>query len=218
MPSSSSLSNNFFTLLFVSVLLVCLFPGAFHYLTCLPFALLSSATTSSSGGRSSSRQHSDPAPLPPPLTNTPDTMWFQRQFTLPPRSRGSYLVTDHVAQSVPEIAQVRVGLLNLFVQHTSCALSLNENWDDDVRADMSDALDRIAPEAGPKGEDLYRHSAEGSDDMPAHIKSALIGASVTIPIKDGKLATGTWQGIWYLEFRQMKHTRKVVATIQGEKA
>ncbi len=92
--------------------------------------------------------------------------WAQKQFTLPPRSRGSYLVTDHVVSSVPEIRQYKVGLLNLFVQHTSCALSLNENWDDDVRADMSDALDRIAPEAGPKGEDLYRHSAEGSDDMP----------------------------------------------------
>ncbi|KAK6950350.1 hypothetical protein Daesc_008676 [Daldinia eschscholtzii] len=157
--------------------------------------------------------------------------WFQKQFTLPPRSRGSYLVTDHVVKELPEIRNYKVGLLNLFVQHTSCALSLNENWDDDVRADMSDALDRIAPEAGPKGEELYRHSAEGSDDMPvglehvcgkweikAHIKSALIGASITIPIKDGKLATGTWQGIWYLEFRDMRHTRKVVATIQGEKA
>ncbi|KAK8090001.1 hypothetical protein PG997_004962 [Apiospora hydei] len=136
----------------------------------------------------------------------------------PPRSRGSYLVTDHVVENLPELRGYKVGLLNLFVQHTSCALSLNENWDDDVRADMSDALDRIAPEAGPKGQDLYRHSAEGPDDMPAHIKSALIGASVTIPIKDGKLATGTWQGIWYLEFRASKHSRRVVATIQGEKA
>ncbi|KAI1429247.1 UPF0047-domain-containing protein [Xylaria sp. FL1777] len=145
-------------------------------------------------------------------------MWFQKQFTLPPRSRGSYLVTSEVLEAVPEIKQYKVGLLNLFVQHTSCALSLNENWDEDVRADMSDALDRIAPEAGPKGQELYRHSAEGSDDMPAHIKSALIGASVTIPIKDGKLATGTWQGIWYLEFRAMRHTRRVMATIQGEKA
>jgi len=145
------------------------------------------------------------------------TMWFQKQFTLPPRSRGSYLVTDSVVKELPEIQSIKVGLLHLFVQHTSCALSLNENWDNDVRADMSDALDRIAPEAGPKGEALYRHDAEGSDDMPAHIKSALIGASVSIPIKDGKLATGTWQGIWYLEFRASKHARKVVATIQGEK-
>lgn len=145
-------------------------------------------------------------------------MWFQKQFSLPSRSRGSYLITDLIVKELPEIRSYKVGLLNLFVQHTSCALSLNENWDSDVRADMSDALDRIAPEAGPKGEALYRHDAEGSDDMPAHIKSALIGASVTIPIKDGKLATGTWQGIWYLEFRTNTHQRRVVATIQGEKA
>lgn len=180
--------------------------------------------------------------------------WSQKNFTLPARSRGSYLITDHVLQEVPEICDYKVGMLNLFVQHTSCALSLNENWDDDVRADMSDALDRIAP-MDKKG-NLYRHSAEGEDDMPvcvchgdlfgvgsdirgdvrtmtiscaflwsqeltesqAHIKSALIGASVNIPITNGRLATGTWQGIWYLEFRTSRHSRKVVATIQGQKA
>lgn len=85
--------------------------------------------------------------------------WFQKQFTLPSQSRGSYLITNDVVSSLPELKQYKVGLLNLFIQHTSCALSLNENWDDDVRADMSDALDRIAPEEGPKGEELYRHSA-----------------------------------------------------------
>lgn len=90
--------------------------------------------------------------------------WFQKKFTLPPRSRGCYLITDHVMAEVPEIRDYKVGLLHLFVQHTSCGLSLNENWDDDVRADMSDALDRIAP-ADRKG-NLYRHSAEGEDDMP----------------------------------------------------
>ncbi|CAG8919399.1 unnamed protein product [Penicillium salamii] len=159
--------------------------------------------------------------------------WQQKNFSLPTRSRGSYLITDHVLQEVPEIRDYKVGMLNLFVQHTSCALSLNENWDDDVRADMSDALDRIAP-MDKKG-NLYRHSAEGEDDMPvsvtsaresraltphtqAHIKSALIGASVNIPITNGRLATGTWQGIWYLEFRTSRHSRKVVATIQGQKA
>jgi thiamine phosphate synthase YjbQ (UPF0047 family) len=99
------------------------------------------------------------------LPAQPNTMsWFQKQFTLPPRSRGSYLVTDHVLTELPEIRDYKVGMLNLFVQHTSCAISLNENWDDDVRADMSDALDRIAP-ADRKGT-LYRHSAEGEDDMP----------------------------------------------------
>ena len=124
-------------------------------------------------------------------------------------------MTDHVVKELPEIKGYKVGLLNLFIQHTSCALSLNENFDQDVRSDMSDALDRIAPE-DRKG-DLYRHADEGLDDMPAHIKSALIGASVTVPISNGKLNTGTWQGIWYLEFRAGRHARKVVATMQGEK-
>ncbi|KAI0408672.1 hypothetical protein F4802DRAFT_359930 [Xylaria palmicola] len=205
MPSSaSSSSQNLLTLFLFLFLLVALFPGLFHYLCVLPFTCLNPFSQT---------------PQPPQRDVTPPvTMWSQKQFTLPPRSRGSYLVTAEVVEALPEIKEYKVGLLNLFVQHTSCALSLNENWDEDVRADMSDALDRIAPETGPKGQELYRHSAEGRDDMPAHIKSALIGASVTIPIKDGKLATGTWQGIWYLEFRAMRHTRRVVATIQGEKA
>ncbi|EFR01048.1 hypothetical protein MGYG_04051 [Nannizzia gypsea CBS 118893] len=142
--------------------------------------------------------------------------WFQKRITLPSRSRGSYLVTDHIVSQIPEISTYKTGILHLFVQHTSCALSLNENYDSDVRADMTDALDRIAPEDHMGA--LYRHSAEGPDDMPAHVKSSLVGASVTIPITNGKLATGTWQGIWYLEFRTSKHTRNVVATIQGEKA
>ncbi|EFW99288.1 upf0047 domain containing protein [Grosmannia clavigera kw1407] len=144
--------------------------------------------------------------------------WYQKSFSLPSRSRGSYLITDVVLRELPAIRDYKVGLLHLFIQHTSCALSLNENYDPNVRSDLSDALDRIAPTEGPKGEALYRHDDEGPDDMPAHIKSALIGASVTIPIRDGKLATGTWQGIWYLEFRAYKHTRNIVATIQGEKA
>lgn len=181
MPSSTSARPsahyNWFSFLLLVVFFVGFFPGLFNYLIFLPWTLVF-----------------PPSPLPPPpKTTTPplspaDIMsWSQKQFSLPPRSRGSYLVTDHVRDALPEIKDYKVGLLNLFVQHTSCALSLNENWDDDVRADMSDALDRIAPEEGPKGQELYRHSAEGPDDMPAHIKSALIGASVTIPIRDGKL-------------------------------
>ena len=141
---------------------------------------------------------------------------FQKSLTLTPRARGSYLITPEILTSLPEIKTYKTGLLHLFIQHTSCALSLNENYDSDVRADMSDALDRIVPE-DKKGQGLYRHDAEGSDDMPAHVKSALVGASISVPITNGKLATGTWQGIWYLEFRDSKHTRKVVATIQGEK-
>jgi len=141
--------------------------------------------------------------------------WFQKTFTLPPKSRGSYLITDTVVKELPEIKNYKVGILHLFVQHTSCGLSMNENWDSEVREDMTDALERIVP-YDKKG-DLYRHAAEGEDDMPAHIKSALVGSSVTIPISNGKLNTGTWQGIWYLEFRAHKHARKLVATIQGEK-
>ncbi|GAB1192409.1 hypothetical protein APSETT444_001600 [Aspergillus pseudonomiae] len=141
--------------------------------------------------------------------------WFQKTFSLPPKSRGSYLIDDEVRKQLPEIKDYKVGILHLFIKHTSCALSLNENWDEDVREDMTNALERIAPY--DREGDLYLHSAEGEDDMPAHIKSALIGASVSIPISDGKLATGTWQGIWYLEFRAHTHRRNVVATIQGER-
>ncbi|KXX78535.1 hypothetical protein MMYC01_204970 [Madurella mycetomatis] len=194
------------TLLISLLLLLALFPNLFHFFWTLPLHLFTFLTPASKRSSSSS------------LSSQSSTMWTQKQFTLPARARGSYLITDTVLKEVPEIGSYKVGLLNLFIQHTSCALSLNENWDPDVRADMSDTLDRIVPEAGPKGEALYRHDAEGPDDLPAHVKSALIGASVTIPIRDGKLATGTWQGIWYLEFRAAKHSRRIVATIQGEKA
>ncbi len=105
----------------------------------------------------------------PPPTPPPTMSWYQKTFSLPACARGSYLITDVVVRELPAIADYKVGLLHLFIQHTSCALSLNENWDSDVRADMSDALDRIAPDAGPKGEDLYRHSAEGPDDMPVSV-------------------------------------------------
>jgi secondary thiamine-phosphate synthase enzyme len=181
MPSPAitpSAHYNLYSFLLLAVFFIGFFPGLFNYLVYLPWTLifLPAAVT--------------PSPTTPPSSATTPTMsWSQKQFTLPSRSRGSYLITEHVTDSLPEIKDYKVGLLNLFIQHTSCALSLNENWDEDVRADMSDALDRIAPESGPKGQELYRHSAEGPDDMPAHIKSALIGASVTVPIRDGKLVS-----------------------------
>ncbi|OJD11079.1 secondary thiamine-phosphate synthase enzyme [Emergomyces pasteurianus Ep9510] len=213
-PSKNTFPTSFpppLHLLFLSLFILAFFPNLFISLLkpvfyIPPLHLLSPFPTAATNTPASTSTS----------TSTPPTMtWFQRNIALPPRSRGSYLITDHIVSELPELRHYKTGLLNLFIQHTSCALSLNENWDDDVRADMSDALDRIAPE-DRKGE-LYRHSAEGLDDMPAHIKSALIGASVTIPITNGRLATGTWQGIWYLEFRASKHSRKVVATIQGEK-
>ncbi|EZF84170.1 secondary thiamine-phosphate synthase enzyme [Trichophyton rubrum MR1448] len=194
----------------ILIFILAFFPDLFITVPYLIYQLLSS----------SSQPRAPPQPELPPCSAIctpaiPTMSWFQKRITLPSRSRGSYLVTDHIVSQIPEISSYKTGILHLFVQHTSCALSLNENYDSDVREDMSDALDRIAPE-DHKGS-LYRHSAEGPDDMPAHVKSSLIGASVTIPITNGRLATGMWQGIWYLEFRTSKHIRNVVATIQGEK-
>ncbi|KAK1780955.1 hypothetical protein QBC45DRAFT_407118 [Copromyces sp. CBS 386.78] len=210
------------TILLFLVLLVAFFPGSFHYLwtlplklLVLPFSLLSSLISSS--GTPPTTSSPNTGELPYCQQPQPTMSWSQKTFSLPAQSRGAYLITDIVLNEVPEIKSYKVGLLNLFIQHTSCALSLNENWDPDVRLDMSDTLDRIVPEATDKNPDLYRHSDEGPDDFPAHVKSSLIGTSVTIPIKNGKLATGTWQGIWYLEFRAHKHRRNIVATIQGEK-
>ncbi|PQE18953.1 binding 1 protein [Rutstroemia sp. NJR-2017a BVV2] len=200
--TSSDSSFSLYLTLFVLCFVLALFPSLFHIVWTFPLKLILPTAYHSS---------LSPASRPKPAVMS----WSQKTISLPSKSKGAYLVTDHIVTSIPEIKNYKVGLLNLFVQHTSCALSLNENWDEDVRSDMSDALDRIAPE-DKKGE-LYRHSAEGLDDMPAHVKSALVGASVTIPITNGKLNTGTWQGIWYLEFRTSKHSRKVVATIQGEK-
>ncbi|KAJ9659470.1 hypothetical protein H2201_007361 [Coniosporium apollinis] len=206
MPTTSTLptptTSN--TLLFLLLFIPAFFPGLFIGLLKLPFRALTSPPTTS--------LQPLPACCPPP---PPSMSWFQKTLSLPPKSRGSYLVTSDIEKQLPELKNYKTGLLNLFLQHTSAALSLNENWDSEVREDMTDALERIVPY--DKAGKLYRHAAEGEDDMPAHIKSALIGASVTIPITDGRLATGTWQGIWYLEFRTARHSRKVVATIQGEK-
>ncbi|ODQ68578.1 UPF0047-domain-containing protein [Nadsonia fulvescens var. elongata DSM 6958] len=147
-------------------------------------------------------------------------MWKQKTISLKKRSAGCYLVTDEIVSQVPELREFKVGMANIFLQHTSAALTLNENWDTDVRADMKDALDGLAPrddDEHRKGKPgLYRHDDEGPDDMPAHIKSSLIGASLNIPVKDGALGLGTWQGIWLCEFRDRAHSRRVVVTIQGE--
>jgi len=218
MPYDTSLRN---TLLFLVIFIVAFFPNLFQLLLkpfLLPFSYLGADFAPA-------KQLLPVCACCPPASCTtqiysPEPVkmsgWFQKQIMLPSKSRGSYLITSTIEKELPEIKSYKVGLLHLFMQHTSAGLSLNENWDSDVREDMSDALDRLAPE--DKRGDLYRHSAEGPDDMPAHIKSALVGASVSVPIKDGRLATGTWQGIWYLEFRAQKHSRRLIATIQGEKS
>lgn len=132
----------------------------------------------------------------------------QTTFQLTPKRRGCHLITREVMEHLPQPLP-KVGLLHLFLQHTSCALSINENADPDVRTDMSKIMDRLVRE----GEAYYDHTMEGLDDMPAHAKSSLFGVSLTIPITDGRLHLGTWQGIYLCEFRDYGGARRVVASI-----
>lgn len=139
-------------------------------------------------------------------------MWAQKNLSLRARPRGFHLITEEVVQQLPEIQGLRVGLVHLFIQHTSASLTLNENADPTVRSDMEAHFDQAVPERAP----YYQHTYEGDDDMPAHIKASLLGASVTIPISSGRLALGTWQGIYLGEHRDHGGSRRIVATIQGE--
>lgn len=138
-------------------------------------------------------------------------MWIQREIELN-RPRGFHLVTDAVREAMPEIAEIRVGLLHVFMRHTSASLTINENADPSVRADYETSMNRLVPE-GPDG---YTHTIEGPDDMPAHIKASLMGASVQIPITEGRLNLGTWQGIYFCEHRDRGGPRTLVITLQGE--
>lgn len=137
--------------------------------------------------------------------------WFQNQISLPAARRGFHLVTHHVAEGMPEIARVRVGLLHVFIMHTSASLTINENADPDVQVDMESSLNAIVPEDFP-----YVHTCEGPDDMPAHVKASMMGSSVTVPVRDGRLCLGTWQGIYLCEHRNRGGSRKLVLTLQGE--
>ena len=136
----------------------------------------------------------------------------QHLFSLRARSRGCHLITNEVVDAInPLLSAFSVGLLHLFVQHTSASLTINENYSRDVPLDMEDALGRLAPETA-----AYRHDDEGPDDMPAHVKATLVGSSVTIPITDGRLALGTWQGVWLCEHRDRGGSRHLVATVHGQ--
>ena len=137
--------------------------------------------------------------------------WYQETLRLPAYRRGFHLVTEHVLKGLPAIADVKIGLLHVFIMHTSASLTINENADPDVPLDMESSLNSIAPENFP-----YRHTCEGPDDMPAHVKASLMGSSVTIPVKDGRLCLGTWQGIYLCEHRNHGGQRKLVLTLQGE--
>jgi secondary thiamine-phosphate synthase enzyme len=138
-------------------------------------------------------------------------IWEQSTIELAPQKRGFHLITREVLAQAPNLASCQVGLLHLFIQHTSASLAINENADPDVRGDLERHLNVMVPENAP----YYEHTMEGSDDMPAHIKSILIGPSLTLPVRDGLLALGTWQGIYLCEHRNHGGGRKLVATLQG---
>ena len=138
-------------------------------------------------------------------------MWIQHELTLRPRPRGFHLVTDEVLAAVPELRAVRVGLLHVHILHTSASLTLNENASPDVRHDFETWVNRAVPEDFP-----WTHTLEGPDDMPAHVKAVLIGPSLTLPVADGSLALGTWQGIYLCEHRDHASARTLIATLHGE--
>jgi secondary thiamine-phosphate synthase enzyme len=138
-------------------------------------------------------------------------MWLQREIALEPRARGFHLVTREVLERLPELARIEVGLLHLLIQHTSASLTLNENASPDVRRDFETWFSEAVPERAP----YWTHTLEGSDDMPAHIKAALLGPSLTLPIASGRLALGTWQGIYLCEHRDRGGSRSLVATVWG---
>jgi secondary thiamine-phosphate synthase enzyme len=138
-------------------------------------------------------------------------MWSQRELTLEPKPRGFHLVTREVVGQLPDLRDVRVGLLHLHVLHTSAGLTLNENASPDVRRDFEAWANAAVPE-----DFAWTHTLEGADDMPAHVKSSLMGSSLTLPIADGEPALGTWQGIYLCEARDRGGARRLIATIHGE--
>jgi secondary thiamine-phosphate synthase enzyme len=157
----------------------------------------------------------DPAAAPQAGAGAPDTispMWLQREIRLPARPRGFHLVTGEVVAALPEVEEMSVGLVHLLIQHTSASLALNENAAPEVRRDFESWFDQAVPEGAP----YWTHTLEGPDDMPAHIKAALLGPSLTLPVREGRLALGTWQGIYLCEHRDQGGPRSVVATVSGE--
>jgi secondary thiamine-phosphate synthase enzyme len=139
--------------------------------------------------------------------------WFQKEITLAPKPRGFHLVTNEILELVPEVREFRVGIAHLFIQHTSASLSINENADPTVRRDMESHFNELVPENAP----YYVHTTEGPDDMPAHIKSVLLGTGVTVPITGGRLNTGIWQGVYLCEHRNRAGGRRLVVTLCGDR-
>jgi secondary thiamine-phosphate synthase enzyme len=137
--------------------------------------------------------------------------FFQREITLPPVKRGFHLITANVIRSLPEISRISIGQLHVFIKHTSASLTINENADPTVRADFESHFNKMVPENAQ----YYEHDSEGSDDMPAHLKSALLGSSIVIPVSNGSLNLGMWQGIYLCEHRNHGGSRQIVLTLYG---
>ncbi len=139
-------------------------------------------------------------------------MYSQTEITLKPRSRGYHLITREVENAIAEISKIKTGLAHIFIKHTSASLTINENVSPDVRVDLNNFFDRMVPDNAP----YFEHTLEGPDDMSAHIKSSILGYSLTIPITNGRLNLGTWQGIYLCEHRDYGGARKIVITVTGE--
>jgi secondary thiamine-phosphate synthase enzyme len=139
-------------------------------------------------------------------------MWIQKEISLNPKQRGFHLITDEMLKHLPEVLEIEVGTMQVFIKHTSASLTINEDADPTVRDDFESHFNQMVPENAP----YYQHTFEGPDDMPAHLKSSILGSSVNIPITDGKLNLGTWQGIYLCEHRNRGGSRKLVVTIQGK--
>lgn len=139
-------------------------------------------------------------------------MWQQKEIQLNPQRRGFHLITTEILQQLPELQRINIGIINIFIKHTSASLTINENADPTVREDFESHFNKFVPE----NQSYYKHTLEGSDDMPAHIKSSLLGSSLNIPITKGQLNMGTWQGIYLCEHRNQGGSRTLVITLNGE--
>jgi len=137
-------------------------------------------------------------------------IWVQRKITIPAQRRGFHLITSLIEHEIEELGQIDIGVLHVFIQHTSASLTINENADPDVQVDLESSISAIAPENFP-----YIHTMEGPDDMPAHVKASLLGSSVSVPIYNGRLLLGTWQGIYLAEHRDRASSRNLILTLQG---
>tara|TARA_B100001996_G_scaffold224676_1_gene172948 strand:+ start:200 stop:619 length:420 start_codon:yes stop_codon:yes gene_type:complete len=139
-------------------------------------------------------------------------MWIQKEITLQPKNRGYHLITDEVIAKFPEIKKINVGIITIFIKHTSASLTINENADFTVRNDFESHFNHMVPENAP----YYQHTFEGSDDMPAHLKASILGSTISIPITNGNLNFGTWQGIYLCEHRNNKSRRNIILTLNGK--